>query len=328
MKVFRGLPNADARRPCALTIGNFDGVHLGHKALLTQVRDAAQRLGIESAVMTFEPHPREFFAQLAGDTNQAPPRVANLRDKLQALEAANIDRVIVEHFNARFAGMSADDFIQKLLVEGLHVKYLIVGDDFRFGAKRAGDFHQLLAENVNQYNGIADELHTTQGIFDKKGAPVKDKKTKEAKTIPDPKWLLFEKCMRGDTSDNVFSAYPGVRTKGTKNKVGLQEAFEDKDKQGYNWNNMMLQRWLDHNGEEHRVLNDYERNKQLIDLKHQPADIKDIIRETIKTGSTPKNVEQVGMRLLKFCGLFDLVKISEQAQSYAEPLNAKYPELN
>lgn len=144
MKVFRGLPNADARRPCALTIGNFDGVHLGHKALLAQVRDAAQRLGIESAVMTFEPHPREFFAQLAGDSNQAPPRVANLRDKLQALEAANIDHVIVEHFNARFAAMSADDFIQKLLVEGLHVKYLIVGDDFRFGAKRAGDFHQLL----------------------------------------------------------------------------------------------------------------------------------------------------------------------------------------
>jgi len=145
MKVFRGLPNANARRPCALTIGNFDGVHLGHQALLAEVRDAASRLGIESAVMTFEPHPREFFAELAGHAGQLPSRVANLRDKLQALEAAGVGHVMVEHFNARFAAMSADDFIQKLLVDGLHVKFLIVGDDFRFGAKRSGDFSMLLA---------------------------------------------------------------------------------------------------------------------------------------------------------------------------------------
>ena len=89
----------------------------------------------------------------------------------------------------------------------------------------------------------------------------------------------------------------------------------------------MLQRWVDHEGVEHRVLDDYERNRRLIDLKHQPDDIKAIIRETIQTGSVPKNVDQVGLRLMKFCGLFDLVKISEQAQAYAEPLNAKYPEL-
>ena len=145
MKVFRGLPNANARRPCALTIGNFDGVHLGHQALLVEVRDAAGRLGIESGVMTFEPHPREFFAALAGNAGHPPSRVANLRDKLQALEAAGVDRVFVEHFNARFAAMSAEDFIQKLLVDGLQVKFLIVGDDFRFGAKRSGDFSMLLA---------------------------------------------------------------------------------------------------------------------------------------------------------------------------------------
>jgi hypothetical protein len=118
----------------------------------------------------------------------------------------------------------------------------------------------------------------------------------------------------------VFSAYPKVR----KNK--LQEAFEDRKNKGFAWNNLMLQRWVDHNGDEHRVLNDYERNRQLIDLKHQPDDIKSIISNTIKINSVAKNVDQVGMRLLKFCGLFDLVKISEQAQSYADPLNAKYPE--
>jgi hypothetical protein len=88
----------------------------------------------------------------------------------------------------------------------------------------------------------------------------------------------------------------------------------------------MLQRWVDHEGAEHRVLDDYERNKQLIDLKAQPLEVKEFINDTIRQNSCPKNVEQVGMRLLKFCGLFDLVKVSEQAQSYAEPLNAKYPE--
>ncbi len=139
MKVFRGLPNAASRAPCALTIGNFDGVHRGHQALLARVRDAAKALGVEAAVMTFEPHPREFFAHLRGNPSQAPTRIANLRDKLQALSDAGIDRVIVEHFNAHFASMSPQDFVEKILVQGLHVRWLMVGEDFRFGAKRAGD---------------------------------------------------------------------------------------------------------------------------------------------------------------------------------------------
>jgi riboflavin kinase/FMN adenylyltransferase len=145
MKVLRGLPNAQARRPCAITIGNFDGVHRGHRMLLSRVTEAARRLGVEPAVMTFEPHPREYFAHLHGDEGRAPRRIANLRDKLQALEASGISRVIVEHFNARFASMSPQDFMHKLLVDGLDVKWLIVGDDFRFGAQRAGDFAMLTA---------------------------------------------------------------------------------------------------------------------------------------------------------------------------------------
>ncbi len=144
MKVFRGLPNAEARRPCALTIGNFDGVHRGHRALLARVADAAARLGVDSAVMTFEPHPREYFAHLSGDESRAPLRIANLRDKLQALEQCGVDRVIVEHFGASFASMSPERFIDEVLVDGMHVKWLIVGDDFRFGAKRAGDFAMLV----------------------------------------------------------------------------------------------------------------------------------------------------------------------------------------
>jgi riboflavin kinase / FMN adenylyltransferase len=144
MKVFRGLPNAASRAPCALTIGNFDGVHRGHQALLARVREAATRLGVEAAVMTFEPHPREFFARLGGDLSRAPARIANLRDKLQALSDAGIDRVIVEHFNAHFAAMSPQDFVEKVLVQGLHVKWLMVGEDFCYGAKRAGNLATLI----------------------------------------------------------------------------------------------------------------------------------------------------------------------------------------
>jgi 5'-3' exonuclease len=187
------------------------------------------------------------------------------------------------------------------------------------------DFVQLIAPNVKQYNGVMETTITHEGIFDAKGKRVIDKKTQEPKAIPDPQWLLFEKCMRGDTSDNVFSAYPGVREKGTKNKVGLREAYGDRDSKGYAWNNMMLQRWSDHNGEEHRVLDDYERNRVLIDLSAQPAEIKTIIAETISTATgANKNISQVGIRLIKFCNLYDLKKISDQAQAYAEPLNARY----
>ncbi|MFZ6743878.1 bifunctional riboflavin kinase/FAD synthetase [Undibacterium sp. JH2W] len=143
MKVFRGLPNAASRAPCALAIGNFDGVHLGHQTLLARLRDAATRLGIEAAVMTFEPHPRAFFAQMMGDLSKAPTRIANLRDNMASLEGAGVDRVIVEHFNAHFAALSPQDFIEKVLVDGLHVKWVMVGEDFRFGAKRAGDIATL-----------------------------------------------------------------------------------------------------------------------------------------------------------------------------------------
>jgi 5'-3' exonuclease, N-terminal resolvase-like domain len=207
--------------------------------------------------------------------------------------------------------LEADDLIAGWIESHPDDNHIIISTD--------SDFVQLIAPNVKQYNGVMETTTTHEGIFDKKGKLVIDNKTKEPKAIPDPEWLLFEKCIRGDSTDNVFSAYPKVR----KNK--LEEAFQDRKNKGFAWNNMMLQRWTDHNGEEHRVLDDYERNRRLIDLKHQPDDIKLIIKNTIAERSVPKNVDQVGMRLLKFCGQFDLIKISEQAQAYAEPLNAKYP---
>jgi 5'-3' exonuclease len=213
--------------------------------------------------------------------------------------------------------LEADDLIAGWIQNHPQSKHVIISTD--------SDFEQLIAPNVKQYNGVSEVTITHEGYFDAKGNKVKDKKTGEEKAAPNPEWLLFEKCMRGDTSDNVFSAYPGVRTKGTSKKVGLAEAFEDRKSKGYSWNNLMLQRWTDHEGKEHRVLEDYERNRRLIDLAHQPDDIKGIINQTIQTAITAnKDISQVGIRLMKFCNLFDLKKISDQAQSYSEPLNARY----
>jgi len=187
------------------------------------------------------------------------------------------------------------------------------------------DFVQLIDHNVNQYNGITDELITLEGYFDDKGNTVINKKTKEPKEVPDPAWLLFEKCMRGDPTDNVFSAYPGVRKKGTKNKVGLLEAFADRHKQGYAWNNVMLSRWVDHNEVEHRVLDDYERNKHLIDLTAQPEEIKQKVDNSILEQVRREDIGQVGVRFMRFCGRYDLIKVSEQAEQYGKWLNESYP---
>jgi hypothetical protein len=228
-------------------------------------------------------------------------------DKFKEFVSEKTNCTVLQH-----PRLEADDLIAGWIESHRNDNHIIISTD--------SDFVQLIAPNVKQYNGISNTLITNEGYFTDKGKPVFDNKTNKPKETVNPEWLLFEKCMRGDPTDNVFSAYPKIR----KNK--LLEAFEDRKSKGFAWNNMMLQRWVDHNGEEHRVLDDYERNRQLIDLKHQPDDVKEIIVNTIKTNSVPKTVDQVGMRLLKFCGLFDLVKISEQAQSYAEPLNAKYPE--
>jgi len=212
--------------------------------------------------------------------------------------------------------LEADDLIAGWVQAHPNDNHVIISTD--------GDFAQLIAPNCKQYNGITETTITHEGYFDKKGNHVINKKTGLAKDAPNPEFMLFEKCMRGDKSDNVFSAYPGVRVKGTKNKVGLVEAFADKDNKGFNWNNMMLQRWVDHNGEEHRVLDDYNRNVTLCDLTAQPAEIREIINATIAENSKPKQITQVGLRLTKFCALWDLQRVSEQAQSYAEPLQARY----
>ncbi len=234
-------------------------------------------------------------------------------DALKQFLAEKTNCTVLQH-----PQLEADDLIAGWIQSHPDDAHVIVSSDT--------DFYQLLAANVRQYNGIADELHTLEGILDKKGRPVIDKKTKEPKRIPDPSWILFEKCMRGDPTDNVFSAYPGVRTKGSRNKVGLEEAYADRTSQGFAWNNLMLQRWSDHNGVEHKVLDDYHRNCVLVDLTAQPDNVKLKIAETIATGSTTLNRPMIGAHFLKFCGKYELNRLSDQAQGFAEFLSASYPE--
>jgi riboflavin kinase/FMN adenylyltransferase len=137
MRVTRGIPAA-AAVPAALTIGNFDGVHLGHQAMLAELKRAAVRLGIPACVLTFEPQPREFFAP-----DQAPPRLTSLREKLELLAACGVDHVHISRFNYAFAQISAEEFIERIIARGLGARWVLVGDDFRFGARRAGSLDKL-----------------------------------------------------------------------------------------------------------------------------------------------------------------------------------------
>lgn len=211
--------------------------------------------------------------------------------------------------------LEADDLIAGWIQSHPDDEHIIISTDT--------DYYQLLAENVTQFSGVAQELHTIHGIYDHKGKRVLNKKTKLPKPIPDPQYILFEKCIRGDSSDNVFSAYPRVRTKGSSKRVGIQEAYADKETKGFNWNNLQLQRWVDPDGVEHRVLDDYKRNVMLIDLTAQPPEIRQKIDETIDA-VVPKANPMVGAYFLKFCGKYNLVRLSDNAQRYADALSVPY----
>ncbi len=137
MRVTRGIPAA-AAGPAALTIGNFDGVHLGHQAMLAELKRAAGRLGLPACVMTFEPHPREFFAP-----DKAPTRLTSLREKLELLASCGVDRVHICRFDYGLAQTTAEEFIERIIARGLGARWVLVGDDFRFGARRAGSLVML-----------------------------------------------------------------------------------------------------------------------------------------------------------------------------------------
>lgn len=210
----------------------------------------------------------------------------------------------------------ADDLIARFAHLHPDATHYIVSSD--------SDYVQLISENVHQYNGITNELITLNGYFKDNGKPVLTKEKKPKLMEDTPEYLLFKKIIRGDGGDNVFSAYPGVREVGSKNKVGIKEAFEDRNNQGFKWNNFMLQKWMDHNDNEICVRDAYQRNRMLIDLTAQPQEIKDAVDQRIKDELSVAHVGQVGIHFMRFCGKYELTKISEQAETYAKWLNTPY----
>ena len=155
MKVFRGFHHPGIASACALTIGNFDGVHRGHQAMLSLLKGEAHQRSVPSCVLTFEPHPRDYFAELHKKPELAPARVGTLRDKLEDLAQCGVDQTVVLPFDAQLANQSPQQFIQQVLVDGLGAKYVLVGDDFRFGKQRAGDYALLDAAGEAQGFDVA-----------------------------------------------------------------------------------------------------------------------------------------------------------------------------
>jgi riboflavin kinase/FMN adenylyltransferase len=152
MKIFRGFHHPGIARACALTIGNFDGVHRGHQAMLALLNSEAAHRSVESCVLTFEPHPRDYFAGVHHKPDLAPARIGTLRDKLTELKRCGVQQTVVLPFDARLAAQSPQAFIDEVLVHGLGARYVLVGDDFRFGAQRAGDYAML--DSAGQRQGF------------------------------------------------------------------------------------------------------------------------------------------------------------------------------
>jgi len=155
MKIFRGFHHPGIAAGCALTIGNFDGVHRGHQAMLALLNSEAAHRGVPSCVLTFEPHPRDYFAGLLKRPELAPARIGTLRDKLAELRQCGVAQAVVLPFNEALARLSPQAFIDEVLVAGLGARYVLVGDDFRFGAQRAGDYALLDAAGRAQGFDVA-----------------------------------------------------------------------------------------------------------------------------------------------------------------------------
>lgn len=224
----------------------------------------------------------------------------------------------------------ADDMIALWVEAHPNDKHVLISSD--------SDFYQLLRHpNLTIYDPVKDIRIQQDGIYDDHGKKLSftvDTTAKIKVGKPDPtftvapdwyEYALFLKCVRGDKTDNIFSAYPGVREKGTKTTVGIREAYEDKGK-GYSWNNFMLQKWIDHNQKEQRVKEAYERNRLLIDLSQIPSDIKVECLSIIATEVERKNVPaiDIGTGFMKFCGRWALTKIGNNSAQFMSLLKAKY----
>lgn len=246
-------------------------------------------------------------------------------------------------------GCEADDFIARFIQIHPNDQHVILSGD--------SDFFQLLEDNVTMYDGVKAWTFTNKSVLDEHDNPafskrlmpkkgpdgkiIKDKKGQPIKETvkvmieaPDPEYALFKKIIKGDSSDNIHGAYPGVREKGTSKSPGIIQAFEDRHGKGYNWNEFMLSEWdkvvgVDHQGNpvtaKVRVTDEFKFNKTLIDLKEQPQEIKDLLDLTIVTTIQEPPKQGVGIWFLKFCNEMDLATISKNPNEYASMLAAPYP---
>jgi len=313
-----------ARHVASRNSDTWEKIGMALHLTLSSVNQAVKRFGIDHVVFCLEGRSwrKEYYKPYKA--NRAVKRASlteaeQEEDKMFWETYEMFTTYLREKTNVsvlRHPNGEADDMIARFVALHPSDEHVIISSDT--------DYIQLITDKVTQYNGVANQHITLEGYHDDKGRLIVDKKTKEAKLLGDPKFVLFEKCMRGDSTDNVFSAYPGVRTKGSKNKIGLIEAYADRNKQGFNWNNMMLQRWADCEGVEHRVRDDYERNRVLIDLTAQPEDLKQAFDDAIVTEMRTTTVPQVGIHFMKFCGKYELNRISEHAETYAKWLNSPY----
>ena len=291
---------------------------------LASVNQAVRRYGIDHVVFCLEgrswrkdvygPYKKNRVVDAMSVTEEEKEESAMFWDTYEKFTT-----YIREKTNAsvlRHERAEADDLIARFIHLHPNDTHYIISTD--------SDYVQLITDKVFQYNGVANELITLTGYLKDTGKPIIDKKTKQPKLLEDPQYLLFKKIVRGDAGDNVFTAYPRAPEKGSANRVGIREAFEDRDKQGFKWNNFMLQRWTDHNGEEQVVRDCYQRNKMLIDLNAQPDEIKQLVDESIRKGVRTTTTPQVGIHFMKFCGKYELTKISDQADTYARWLNNPY----
>ena len=203
----------------------------------------------------------------------------------------------------------ADDMIARWIQLHPTDQHVLISTD--------SDFQQLISPNVVIYNGIAGLLYTNHGVYDKDGKPAIDKRENPI-PVPEPEWILFEKCIRGDSGDNVMSAFPGARTK------KIREAYEDRVNRGFAWNNLMLSKWVDHDQNEHRVRDLYERNRLLIDLSYQPVDLIEKFDKTIIESVNVQHRKNTGMSLIQFCNRHGLVRIEKTVEEFSPCFSTPY----
>jgi hypothetical protein len=223
-------------------------------------------------------------------------------------------RFMSEHTNTSVIsvpGCEADDVIARWIQLHPDTNHVIISSDT--------DFYQLIAPNVQIYNGITQETINIDGWFDDKDKPIINKKNKEVKEAVDPDWELFKKCMLGDKGDAIVRAAP-PRIRETK----LREAYEDRNKKGFAWNNLMLSAWVDHEGVELRVIDRFSRNVILVDLTKQPIKIIERLDEAIKEISNSPKKQNVGVWFMKFCHTYSLKRLEQNASTYVDFLNAEY----